>query len=392
MIAWRPAMYRTRTLVRLLGLGPWALGCGGAAGADDETAASDTTVGSTGGGVDGPSTGGATSTGDTGATTMGEVDDDATADDTGPSSPWATSLEVDESVGAFLSVWGPSEANLYAVGGQSGAPGEITVGAMYRYDGSEWTPEDLPPDTPTLNWIFGVENTRITVGDYGTILVRSGDSGEWVKHACMTILPLWGVWGAAPDDLWIVGGDGFQRDPVLCHFDGAMATPVAYPMPSVESFALFKVWGTSADHVFAVGDAGLVFHYDGAEWTEQPTGTSSDLISLWGRGPDEILAVGGRSSGVLTRWNGNAWTTTELPEVPGLNGIFMNDDGVATVVGVTGTAGRVAAGADVLELEDPGTLQALHAAYGAPGGPVFAAGGSLDMAPPYTGIVLTREP
>ena len=60
------------------------------------------------------------------------------------------------------------------------------------------------------------------VGDLGVILVRDGDAGEWTRHGCGTILPLWGVWGAAPDDLWAVGGDGFNRDPVACHFAQAV--------------------------------------------------------------------------------------------------------------------------------------------------------------------------
>lgn len=316
---------------------------------------------------------------------------DATADDTGPGSPWSTSLEVGEDVGAFLSVWGSNSAEVWAVGGQSSRPGALTVGAMWRYDGQTWSAEALPDATPTLNWIFGVDDTLVTVGDFGTILVREG-GGDFAQHSCATILPLWGVWGAAADDLWIVGGDGFQRDPVLCHFDGVEVTEVAVPEPSIETFALFKVWGTAADHVFAVGDAGYILHYDGVGWTEQQSGTTSDLISLWGRGADEILAVGGRASGVLARWDGAAWTATELPDVFGLNGVFMNDAGVATVVGVTGVAGRVAAGSAALDLEDPGTLLTLHAAFGPAGGPVFAVGGSLEQAPPFHGVILERDP
>jgi hypothetical protein len=336
--------------------------------------------------------------GTVGAGTMGTTEgadgSDAASDDTaGSGSPWSTSLEVGEDVGAFLSVWGESVSEVWAVGGQSSSrPGELTVGTMWRWDGAAWSEEALPEGTPTLNWIYGVDGTLATVGDFGTIMIRAEGDDAWTDYSCATILPLWGVWGAAADDLWIVGGDGFQREPVLCHFDGVEVTAVEYPEPSIETFALFKIWGTSADHVFAVGDAGYILHYDGEAWTEQDSGTTSDLISLWGRGPDEILAVGGRASGVLTRWDGAAWTATDLPDVYGLNGVFMNDAGVATVVGVTGVAGRVAAGESELQLEDPGTLLTLHAAYAPADGPVFAVGGSLEQAPPFQGVILQREP
>lgn len=406
MIASGPGMYRSgwasrdvRKRWRSGGLASGILGLactgdGTPPGEGDGTAASTATMTETIGATSEPTADGddAPTADSTSAESEG-IDTDPTGDDTGPGSPWSTSLEVDEDVGAFLSVWGETVTDLWAVGGQSSTrPGELTVGAMWHFDGSEWSAQALPEGTATLNWVFGVDDTLVTVGDFGTILVRSGPGEDFAPYSCATILPLWGVWGASADDLWIVGGDGFQRDPVLCHFDGVEVTAVPYPEPSIETFALFKIWGTSADHVFAVGDAGFILHYDGMAWTEQPSGTSSDLISLWGRGPDEILAVGGRASGVLARWDGEAWTATDLPDVFGLNGVYMSERGVATVVGVTGAAGRVAAGQHALDVEDPGTLLTLHAAYAPPDGPVFAVGGSLEQAPPFVGVILTREP
>ena len=303
------------------------------------------------------------------------------------------SLEVDESVGTFLSIWGASVDALYAVGGQTMPEETLTVGALYRYDGSEWTPEDLPTQTATLNWVYGVGDRRVVVGDFGTVLWRDGDSGTWNIGNCGTVLPLWGVWGATPDELWAVGGDGFNKDPVMCRFDGTEWTPYTLPMPTNESHALFKVWGTGADHIFAVGDNGWILHYNGTEWFEVESGTESDLISLWGRGPDEILAVGGRSTGALARWNGNAWSSVTLDGVPGLNGIWMDAAGNAVVGGTFGTIGRVPAGTMEFAPDDAGTLLALHAVFGLTDsietGPVFAVGGSLDMPPPYVGVILT---
>lgn len=363
-------------------------------------------VGSLGCGHDGPpaSEGTEASTSDAGTSaeaSAGEASvgegssgpDDASTGAT--ASAWETSAELDTDVGAVFSVWASAPDVVYAVAGQP-LEGGLSRGAVLRWDGaaSQWSREPLPDDVPGLNWVFGVGERRVVVGDLGVILVRDGDAGEWTRHGCGTILPLWGVWGAAPDDLWAVGGDGFNRDPIACHFDGAAWTLAELPALTIESHALYKIWGTATDDVWAVGDAGLLVHWGGPAtgWVETPSGTDFDLISLWGTGPDEILAVGGRTTGVLARWDGAQWTTEEVPEVAGLNGIWMAPDGTATVVGPQGAAGTVAPGALAVDVEDPGTGLALHGVFGLPGVERWAVGGSLDMAPPYVGLVLHRAP
>lgn len=334
-----------------------------------------------------------TSTGtDPGSDATGEA---STADaSTGaPADGWEPSLELGEDVGALYCVWGPAPSLVYTVAGQP-LEGGLSRGGLWRWDGAAWSAEALPEDVPGLNWVFGVGTRRVLVGDLGVILMRDGDAGPWEQHGCDTILPLWGVWGAAEDDIWAVGGDGFLRDPVACHFDGTAWTEHELPVPSFETHALYKIWGTAADDVWAVGDAGLLMHFTGpAEgWVEVPSGTEFDLISLWGTGPDEILAVGGRTTGVLSRWDGVQWTAAEVPALAGLNGVWMAPDGTATVVGPQGGAGTVAAGGLAVEVEASGTGLALHGVYGLPGAERWAVGGSLDMAPPYVGIVLRRAP
>lgn len=331
---------------------------------------------------------------------------DTGSSDTGAPAPaWDRSLEVGDEVGAFFSVWGPTPDLVYAVAGQPLRGGQ-SRGALQRWDGTQWQARPLPDDVPALNWVFGVGSRRFLVGDLGVILVRDGDEGEWTRYGCGTILPLWGVWAAAPDDAWAVGGDGFNRDPVACHFDGDAWTLVELPEPSMESHALYKVWGTAADDVWAVGDEGLLMRYGGAAagWVEVPSGTEFDLISIWGTGPDEILAVGGRTTGVLSRFDGAQWTAAEIPALPGLNGVWMAPDGTALVVGPQGGVGVVASGALSVEVQDGGTSLALHGVFGlspSPEPPLepsldeaeqWAVGGSLDMAPPYVGVILHRTP
>lgn len=303
-----------------------------------------------------------------------------------PEPEWETSLDLDADVGALLSIWGSTPSQVYAVGGNPDA------GVIYRFDGAEWAPESLPPETPLLNWIDGQSGDVWVVGNEGVALRQTADG--WERLDTGLDVPLWGVWGAKPDDLWAVGGDaGATGDPpptpVIAHFDGAAWSEV--PMPALDrpSRALFKVWGTSSDHVFAIGQGGIILYYDGVAWTQVPSGTTKDLISLWGTSPDEIVAVGGRSNGVIARWDGAEWTTSVIGESPGLNGIWLSPAGEAWVCGVLGVTGMVSAGADTFTPETV-TAYTLHASFGFDDGPNFAVGGTLDRSPPWQGVVMSR--
>lgn len=315
-----------------------------------------------------------------------DTSDTTSAPTTGDPPAWTVALQLDTSRGALLSVWGPAPDDVYAVGGQWTPPLE-SAGVLYHYDGAAWTEQPLPDGTPMLHWIFGTGGDLWTVGRDGAALRREGD--VWVPHPTGIPEILWGIWGAAPDDLWTVGGDGIDDVPQLVHWDGAAWTST--PLPATgEATGLFKIWGTGPADITAVGDRGLALHYDGDVWTVHPTDDLADLISVWGRAADDQLAAGGRANGRLARWDGAAWTGVTLP-IPGLSGIWMDPDGLATVVGMQGTIGRVAPGTLEFVPEDSPTILLLHAVFGFPGGPRFSVGGSLAGQPPYVGVIVQAE-
>ncbi len=66
----------------------------------------------------------------------------------------------------------------------------------------------------------------------------------------------------------------------------------------------------SSDDVWAVGDGGAAWHFDGATWTRVETGTTRDLRDVWAPLPDDVWAVGTR---VALRWNGREWSSLTLP-------------------------------------------------------------------------------
>lgn len=302
---------------------------------------------------------------------------------------FAVALELDEAHGALLSVWGSTWSDVYAVGGQPQMGDQPGRGMLWHYDGNDWSQQELPADTPLLNWVFGIDSNLWAVGEAGVAL-RRGAAG-WDTLETGTSAPLWGIWGASPADLWAVGGDPFGQSPTLLHFDGAQWQ--AAPLPELDrpSAALFKIWGTGSDNVIAVGDAGIILHFDGSRWRQESSGTGADLISLWGSSASDIVVAGGRSNAELVRWNGSRWQHQTLAGLAGLNGCWVDPSGEATVVGNLGALASIDPGTFDFTTEDSHALTySLHAVYGFTDGTRFAVGGTLLSTPPWRGILVSR--
>ncbi|MEO1335969.1 MAG: hypothetical protein AAFV29_10000, partial [Myxococcota bacterium] len=155
-----------------------------------------------------------------------------------------------------------------------------------------------------------------------------------------------------------------------------------------------KVWGTSADNVYIVGQRGAVLRWDGSALTEVLVGTSRDLISLWGTGPDRIVIVGGRANGEVVTWDGEQWEATLLSVRPGLNGVWMRDPDTAHVVGVNGSILRF--DFDSKEIVDDSPTEvglAFHAVFGDPTHErLVAVGGNFEFNDgPYEGVAYQRS-
>ncbi|MBI4815968.1 MAG: hypothetical protein HY791_06920 [Deltaproteobacteria bacterium] len=303
-----------------------------------------------------------------------------------PSPPaWVESLALDQG-GWLLSSWGPAKNDVYAVGGSP------ERGLITHFDGQTWTPIELGFDVPLINWVHGFGPTDVYfVGTHGTIL--HFDGARFTKSATVTSADLWGVFCAAPDDVWAVGG-GARRveDATVLHYDGIrwerMSTP-ELQHPNVFSF--FKVWGTSSRDVYVVGQRGVVLRWDGASFTELFVGSSEDLVSVWGTGPSRIAIVGGRSNGELVTFDGIDWAREPLAPLPGLNGVWFRDPSKVHIGGEDGTVATYDWESREVTLEVQKTHLSIHALFGV-GGKLHAVGGSLlSIEPPHRGVVLTRE-
>ena len=94
----------------------------------------------------------------------------------------------------------------------------------------------------------------------------TGLPGEWVLEAMAspTTKDLTAVWGSAADDVFAVGEDG-----IIVHYDGAAWSVVDHGVAGVGN--LHAVAGAASDRVWATGANRKMLHFDGSEWWSQNT-------------------------------------------------------------------------------------------------------------------------
>ncbi len=310
----------------------------------------------------------------------------------GTSEGWEPAFDATDA-GWLLSAWGSSGSALYVVGGSRAPDG----GKARFFDGAGWSEVGFGQPVPLLNWVYGFGPEDVWIAaDEGKVLHRS--AGGWEVMVTPTTENLWGTWGAAPDDLWAVGG--LEAEPVALRWDGEGWTEVTAPggaewsewlLAGDRVSAFFKVWGTSSDNVYIVGDAGTLLRWDGDRLTQIDSGTVRDLISLWGTGPDRIAAVGGRGNGVIVTYDGTEWRSRELAPLPGLNGVWMGDDDVVHAVGEECTLVTLDFESGEVTDDSCDDRLTVHAVFGDDERMLTAVGGNLALFDGfYRGLALRR--
>ena len=161
------------------------------------------------------------------------------------------------------------------------------------------------------------------------------DGVQWNQLDTGTNQPIFrDMWGTSSSNVFIAGSERIPRlVGVMLRYDGVEFTRMEFFEQTY-----WGVWGTSENDAIAVGQRGLIAHYDGTKWTRMESGTTDDLICVWGDAPDRYFA--GSSRGHLYAYDGESWRLVEL-------GIR------SPVYGLWGSGGKVYASViqDVLRLE-----------------------------------------
>jgi hypothetical protein len=292
------------------------------------------------------------------------------------SSTWRFVLEELDS--ALLSITGTSVDDVYAVGAD---PGDGFGPMFLNYDGNRWQRYDTGADGD-LWWIsvHPVDGRYFLSGTEGLLLEYDIASGQFTRHTGPGTSPtMYGIWAAAADDVWAVGGDpaDAQVGGVIWHYDGSTWTEVDTTgireggLPT-----LFKVWGRSATEIYAVGFGGVALRYDGAAWQQIPSGTTRTLFTVHGN--DQFAAAsGGFIDGVIVEDDGSGFVQRNPPATEQMNGMFIAPDGRGLAVGVAGSATlRSEFGWEVQDT-DLATPLDFHAGWIDPEGGLWAVGGDL---------------
>lgn len=175
------------------------------------------------------------------------------------------------------------------------------------------------------------------------------------------------VHGISASAISVVGSNG-----VIVRFDGTSWTE----QNSGTSSNLTDVWMHTADTVWAVGENGAALRRMGASWTAETAGTSERFEGVWGSAT-VAYAVG--ASGVVRRWQSGGWQPLASGTTQQLNDVWGVVNGSVYVVGAFGTVLRWNGSAFVAEVS--ATTANLFAISGNGSGSIMAAG---------DGVVLTR--
>jgi hypothetical protein len=204
----------------------------------------------------------------------------------------------------------------------SSAPGQLRVGGR----GFGFT-------APNGNFETASQITGVIAADGGSTWTPVSGSGATVH----------GIWGSAPDDLWVVADNsanvGWQLGLTLHGTRAGDAGGLAWQsVDSQASVVLDAVWGSSASDVWTVGDLGTIRHLasDRSHWDPVESGTRAPLHAVWGSSASDVWAVGG--VGTILHFDGKTWSpsTAAFPvgkTKPNLHGVWGSSASDVWIVG-----------------------------------------------------------
>jgi len=267
---------------------------------------------------------------------------------------WNLGASLDE--GSSINVvWGlPGQGQAWAAGtGIWSLPG-----MQQEYAAQDWH------DTITGVWGAGPERLW-AVGNDGLILERGQDGWQfWGLPEARVFLS--GVWAADPCDVFVSGdsstvlhwdGLSWQVERHLEHVESVPSMQSLHGVPDgplwgvdeagsiwlrdggawVEDFDrplqhMNAVWALDDEHVWAVGNDGLILFRDASgEWTEQPTSTGQDLVSVWGSGQDRVVAVS--ETGLSVHFDGERWNNVWVSDSYTLRRVWVSPTGQVWTAG-----------------------------------------------------------
>ncbi|MEZ4384954.1 MAG: hypothetical protein R3A79_26730 [Nannocystaceae bacterium] len=287
--------------------------------------------------------------------------------------------------GALLSIWGTNSTDVWAVGADARDGSGPTV---LHFDGATWSRIETGEPAGDLWWVFGFDGGPIFMGgDGGTILRYEG--GAFTRMPTPGSETVYGLWGAAPDDMWAVGGASDSTGGFAWRLSGdAWIEEASLPADVPASAAVWKIYGERSDDAWLVGSNGVALHWDGAKLSREDTGVGSSLFTVHAR-DGRVAAVGGAATGIVVEREGGAWrNVTPDPPPAGLAGVTLGADGTGVAVGSYGALyTRTEAGWGPADI-DLTIAENLHGSWIDGDGGLWVVGGQTFTQPLTQGVLV----
>lgn len=251
--------------------------------------------------------------------------------------------------------------------------------AMAEAAALEWT----LTKAPDLGAAYSLEGVEAVAADdvwavgqkpSGGSVALHWDGKEW-QDTSVPGASLSHVSSVADKDVWAVGGKG-DDNALTARWDGKAWQEVPTPRPDIpdgDSAYLYGVDGAATDDVWGVGtihspdtfgNTAYLQHWDGSEWTLQdvplPDGAANSFLSsVAAFAADDVWAVGysldsaETMSPLLLHWDGKEWSTREvsIPETI-INDITVTEDGRIWLAGSTSPGSDPFSGKPMLAVGD----------------------------------------
>ncbi|MCP5061993.1 MAG: hypothetical protein GY936_05960 [Ignavibacteriae bacterium] len=125
------------------------------------------------------------------------------------------------------------------------------------------------------------------------------------------------IWGSSPTDVWAIGPGG-DLDKTIYHYDGEKWNNDGIS----RKISPISIWGFASDDVWLGGNEGRIWHYNGSDWSENfhiedPRFVYSGFQDIWGESNKNIWAVGyldsaGTRKGLVYHYDGNDWSRVNI--------------------------------------------------------------------------------
>ncbi|MCK4328561.1 hypothetical protein KAX02_01840 [candidate division WOR-3 bacterium] len=126
--------------------------------------------------------------------------------------------------------------------------------------------------------------------------------------------------------------------------DSTDSTSEWHEVESPTTKDLYSVFALSENNAWAVGEAGVIIHWNGSDWSTVESPTEAHLSSIYFVSPNDGWAVGGCSynrSGTILHYDGNSWHKVESPTSEGLYSVYFPSSEEGWAVGGCGISGGI---------------------------------------------------